>query len=89
MRPIPTYLAMAITAGACASAPVDPYDEDLAYCRRATVPPPTMANASVNFQAATYVRNPELVPRGEQMRSCMAGRFQERFPGVPLPPELR
>lgn len=85
---IATLLVALLALGACARAP-EPYDEDVAYCRRAAQPPTTFAGSASYFlnSGAMHPNDPELLTgmQDHTFRACMRARFMERFPGAPYP----
>jgi hypothetical protein len=70
---------------------VGPYDQDLAYCRRAAAPPISSSHAELGFfvsgSASQRTQQEELMSGSSQRRfaACMRARFEERFPGEPYP----
>jgi hypothetical protein len=87
-----TMLALlALAAGSCARTQ-EPYDEDVAYCRRVATPPPTTTFSDLFPGTGSSHPVREELATGSSDRdfqACMRSRFEQRFPGVPYPLEVR
>ena len=84
--------AIFVLASACSSInTLEPYDQDVAFYRRAAAPPRTTANSIIFITSSSYTaEGPLSANHGDEFfRECMVGRFQARFPRVALPPALR
>jgi len=80
---------IALALGACTQP--EPYDEDVAYCRRVATPPSSTAFADNTgfFGGGPSSRavQQELATGASDGHfwDCMRARFHERFPGVRYP----
>ena len=90
MRTVAASLTAMLTLS-CAQTP-EPYDQDVAYCRRAARSPSTSApSAESTFSGkvttGSYSHGSELVTglESELFAGCMRTRFNERFPGLAYP----
>ncbi|NNL65589.1 MAG: hypothetical protein HKP30_05055 [Myxococcales bacterium] len=93
------FAAAVSTLGCAAAGPVHPYDQDLAYCRRAAAAPSSMAvgggttGGPAFFTGGTTAQSTmaELGTGagGSMFDDCMRARFAQRFPGEPYPLDVQ